>query len=104
MTSTGKGHSCSSGGIRIPGQQLQSSCASRDFSVLGWKEEINVEEALKLDIYLFIIESIRIEDQNQGAFFLKRFLQGPQEIWNKTQESIFSLKNLWDIHMSLNNI
>lgn len=65
--------------------------------MLGWEEIVIEDEQQQLDIYLFLIESIRIEDQNSGAFFLKRFLQGPQEVWNKTQKKIFSLKELWDI-------
>lgn len=66
--------------------------------MLGWQTPIAVQEELRLDQYSFLIESIRLEDQQQGAFLVKRFLEGPQLVWNQTQRNIFNLKNLWDIN------
>ena len=57
----------------------------------------NPNEELNLQIYNFIIKSIRDLDQNDGNKFLERFLMGPQEVWNTTNEKIFSIKNLWNI-------
>jgi hypothetical protein len=52
-----------------------------------------------LDMYKFVLRSIRLEDQ-ANSLFLKRFLEGPNKIWAATQQCIFDLENLWD----LNNI
>lgn len=58
--------------------------------------EVVVEaEILDLEMYRFLTNSIRLEDLQNGLF-LKRFLQGFQGVWKTTQESIFSLKDLWD--------
>ena len=59
-------------------------------------EGVVIEETLGLDIYRFILKSIRHEDQ-QGNLFLKRLLEGPQALWEATQQKIFDLKTLWDI-------
>jgi len=62
---------------------------------LGYETVIEVE-ILDLEMYRFLTNSIRLEDLQNGLF-LKRFLQGFQEIWKTTHTSIFSLKNLWNI-------
>jgi phage tail-like protein len=63
---------------------------------LGFTETVE-EEDLNLQIYLFLIELIRTEDANNGNLFLKRFLEGPQAVWEEIQDKIFSIKNLWSI-------
>jgi len=65
--------------------------------MLGFTESPTPEEALTLRIYLFFIETIRIEDTNNGNLFLKRFLEGPQEVWDRNQAKIFALKDLWSV-------
>lgn len=62
---------------------------------LGYTEQES-SEILNLDMYRFIIASIRNEDEKSGSF-LKRFLQGHQEIWETIQSKIFDIKDLWDI-------
>jgi phage tail-like protein len=66
--------------------------------MLGFVEPVASEEELALRIYLFLIEGIRQEDQQNGALFVKRYLEGPQLIWGQIQGSIFGLKTLWDIN------
>jgi len=66
--------------------------------MLGYIEPPAPEEILSLDIYRFILNSIRLMDQTpEGALFLKRFLQGPQIMWKQIQERVFAVKNLWNI-------
>ncbi|MGD9749368.1 MAG: phage tail protein [Acidimicrobiia bacterium] len=65
--------------------------------MLGYVEPVASEEELALRIYLFLIEGIRIEDQQNGALFVKRYLEGPQLVWGQIQQSIFGLKTLWNI-------
>jgi len=48
-----------------------------------------------LDIYRFIIEGIRNEDNKTGEF-LKRFLDGPQEVWEQIEIRMFEFLELWD--------
>lgn len=62
--------------------------------MLGYTEPPAEDVALALDIYRFILNGIRIEDQ-KDILFLKRYLEGPQQIWNRIQEIIFSIKDLW---------
>lgn len=66
--------------------------------MIGFAEPVAAEEELTLRIYRFLIEQIRIEDAKPaGALFVKRFLEGPQQIWADTQARIFSIKDLWNI-------
>lgn len=62
---------------------------------LGYTEQES-SEILNLDMYRFIIASIRTEDEKSG-FFLKRFLQGSQDVWETIQSKIFAVKDLWDV-------
>lgn len=54
-------------------------------------------EELNLQIYNFILRSIRDIDQTEGHKFLQRFMMGPQEIWNITNQKIWSIKDLWNV-------
>lgn len=65
--------------------------------MLGFVEPPTPEEALSLRIYLFLIQTLRIEDAQNGQLFVKRFLEGPQAIWALNQSKIFAIKNLWSI-------
>jgi phage tail-like protein len=57
---------------------------------------LETSQILNLDMYKFIIASIREEDQ-KSTLLLKRFLIGFQEIWKLTQNRIFQLPDFWDI-------
>lgn len=59
--------------------------------------EVSAEEALTLKAYNFLLKPIRDADQQEGNLFVKRFLDGPQTIWERTQSTIFALKDLWSI-------
>lgn len=52
---------------------------------------------LTLQIYRFLIEGIREEDQTRGAQFVERFLEGPQESWANTDAAIRSLPDMWSV-------
>lgn len=65
--------------------------------MLGWTEPVSAEEQLALRIYLFLIEGIRQEDAQNGQLFVKRYLQGPENVWAILQAAIFGLKDLNDI-------
>jgi len=65
-------------------------------SMLGYVE-ISADDLLQLQMYFFLIEIIRIEDANNGDLFLKRFLEGPQTVWEDIQAKIFAIKNLWSV-------
>lgn len=53
-------------------------------------------EELTLEIYRFLLSSMRNEDKKTG-FLLKRFLEGPQEVWKIIRNRIFEIKTLHDI-------
>lgn len=65
--------------------------------MLGYVAPPTSAETLSLDMYMFLIEQMRIADLSEGGLFLKRFVAGPQQIWAETQANIFALKNLWNI-------
>lgn len=68
---------------------------SGDF--LGYIETVS-SEILPLRMYDFLLYSIRQADASrEGAYFVKRFLEGPQKVWESTQEKIFALKDLWSV-------
>ncbi|PNX50394.1 MAG: hypothetical protein BV456_06855 [Thermoplasmata archaeon M8B2D] len=56
--------------------------------------ETTEEEELALEIYRFIIESIRKEDKNLDLF---NFVQGPQLVWEQIHRRIFQVKDLWNV-------
>lgn len=49
------------------------------------------------DAYEFLIEPIREEDERNGALFLKRYFEGFQEVWRRTDNNIQSIPDLWSI-------
>jgi phage tail-like protein len=66
-----------------------------EIKIIGYSEK-EESEKLILDIYNFIISSIRKEDVKE-EYFLKRFLKGSQEIWKQIQNKIFELEDLWNV-------
>lgn len=66
--------------------------------MLGFDEPPPSPEVLSLRMYKFLLEPIRIEDAKMGGnLFVKRFLEGPQTIWENNQTRIFALSDLWDL-------
>jgi len=66
--------------------------------VLGYIEPPEPEETLPLRMYRFLLDPIRTEDAKpEGALFVKRLLEGPQQLWTDIQAKIFALKDLWSI-------
>lgn len=63
--------------------------------MLGYVEPPVEEEQLQLDMYRFILREIRNRDFH--TLFLKRFLEGPQQVWRTTQSKVFDIKKLWNI-------
>ncbi len=76
---------------------LNPLAAATAGQMLGFIEPPAVAEALSLRIYLFLIEIIRTEDLKNGDLFVKRFLEGPQQVWADNQARIFAIKDLWDV-------
>ena len=65
---------------------------------IGYTEPESTPETLSLKMYNFLLYSIRQADSTrEGAFFVKRLFEGPQAVWQKTHDKIFSIKNLWSI-------
>lgn len=58
-------------------------------------------EPTYLDIYRFIILEIRRQDlfgsPRPGSLLLKRFLNGPNEVWKRTIASARSIPDLWNV-------
>jgi hypothetical protein len=72
--------------------------ASTQGQMLGYIEPAAPEEVLPLRMYNFLLYSIRQADATrEGAYFVKRLFEGPQAVWQRTQEKIFELKNLWSV-------
>lgn len=53
-----------------------------------------INPAFAHDMYKFLHKPIREADRLQGALFLERFLQGPQYIFEDTQEKILTLRHI----------
>jgi hypothetical protein len=53
-------------------------------------------QELELKIYNFLLSSMRKEDEKTN-YLLKRFLEGPQEVWKIINGKIFDVKKLWDV-------
>lgn len=65
--------------------------------MLGFTEPEDIDDRrLRLRIYFFLTENIRIPDQ-QGDKFVERYLRGPESIWGTVNESIRSLPGMWDV-------
>lgn len=69
--------------------------------MIGYEEPEPGQEVLHLDMYNFLINPIRAADarvgQNGGNLFVKRYLAGPQAIWDVIQRKIFATRDLWDV-------
>jgi photosystem II stability/assembly factor-like uncharacterized protein len=65
---------------------------------IGYTESEETSETLSLKMYNFLLYAIRQSDSTrEGAYFVKRLFQGPQDVWQTIQEKIFSIKDLWSI-------
>jgi photosystem II stability/assembly factor-like uncharacterized protein len=65
---------------------------------IGYTESEETSETLSLKMYNFLLYTIRQSDSTrEGAYFVKRLFQGPQDVWQTIQEKIFSIKDLWSI-------
>ncbi len=54
--------------------------------------------AFPLDMYRFIIFEIRRQDlQSPGTEFLRRFIEGPNQLWRDTIDRIQSIPDLWSV-------
>jgi phage tail-like protein len=71
--------------------------STQQAGMLGFIPPELVEDDLKLKMYLFILENIRVEDQINGDLFLKRFLDGPQSVWKTVHDTIRSIPGLWNV-------
>lgn len=81
----------------IQDRALNPLALPASIQMLGFTEGVPEDEVLRLRIYLFLIEIIRQMDADEGQLFLKRYLEGPQQIWGQTQQRIFQIKDLWNV-------
>lgn len=69
--------------------------------MLGFIEPTPAADVLHLDMYNFLINPIRQADrtvgQKGGNLFVKRYLAGPQSLWDTIQRRQFAVRDLWDI-------
>jgi len=88
-------------GLDIVDQAYNPLLQPATTQLFGFTESTATEvvdpDALALQIYLFLIETLRIEDSINGELFLQRFLDGPQSVWAQLRANIFSVKNLWSV-------
>lgn len=62
--------------------------------MLGFTSKAEDAPAQKLNIYLFLTEQLRVEDQ-KATKLLERLLEGPQAAWLAINDAILSLPKLW---------
>lgn len=71
--------------------------AAQGGQVIGFIEPPAPGEVLPLKAYRFLIQPIRDADLTDGSLFLKRFLDGYQQVWVDTQAAIFGIEDLWSV-------
>lgn len=54
-------------------------------------------ELFPLDMYRFLIAPIIEADHTDGALFVKRFVAGPNEIWQRAVTDLQSIPKLWSV-------
>lgn len=85
-----------SGGLGIV-DSVFNPLISGSVSMLGFVAPPPEAEALSLRIYEMILEEIRRSDALEGNLFLKRYLQGHQNVWDQIWNKIFELRTLNDV-------
>ena len=75
---------------------LDSGATGQMIGYTPGQEVVGRPSRLGLKIYSFIIDGIRKEDKHT-SFFLQRYLEGPQVVWNTIEDRITELKTLWDV-------
>lgn len=69
--------------------------------MLGFTEPAESTRLLPLNMYNFLINPIRQADARTGPLggnlFVKRYLTGPQAIWEQMQALMFSVLDIWDV-------
>lgn len=63
--------------------------------MLGFISKLPPAPLLNLIMYNFLLKSLRDEDAKNDVLFLKRFLDGPQALWNSIVETIYDIPKLW---------
>ena len=94
---SGDSYTVMASGIRNLSENLIAASPSNQatFAWVPFTSEIeNPNEALPLKKYDFLIKEIRDQDQQSGAQFVERFLEGGQAVWDDTISRIFSVKDL----------
>ena len=66
-------------------------------AMIGFTPIPDIEAALSLKIYPFLIEIIREQDQSIGSRFVERFLEGPQNVWDIIHNKIIGIPILWNV-------
>jgi hypothetical protein len=63
--------------------------------VLGFEPKPD-DEPGAIQMYDFLVEALRVEDQKSGAL-LRRFLEGPQRVWEGTLRTALDLPTIWSV-------
>lgn len=65
--------------------------------MLGYIEPPVAQDILGVELYNFLLEPIRTADLNEGALFVQRYLDGPQQVWRLITSQIHALKDVLNI-------
>jgi len=66
-------------------------------AMLGFTASPLPAPAQVLDMYRFILQSIRDEDQANGGQFIQRLFGGPQQMWEQTTQLALEIPNIWNL-------
>lgn len=65
--------------------------------MLGFQDIESFSQDRIQQIYKFLHQNLRDEDQERGQEFLKRYLDGPQAVWDANTQIVLSIPELWDV-------
>lgn len=69
-------------------------------AMIGFLPGAPVEAFQKLQMYMFLLEGIRQEDQDNGNQFVERLFNGPQQLWEATTQQILAVPKIWSLEQT----
>lgn len=73
-------------------------------AMIGFTATLPANPAQLLNMYNFILQSIRDEDQKNGGQFIQRLFMGPQAFWEQTTERILAIPDIWNLDKVPNDL